>query len=720
LTTAVAQAVAARRNRLLERMATELEAERDRWMLWLPVAFGLGIAGYFGLAGEPVAGTAPLLLAVALLLVLLLRQRQAPLIGSIALAVAAAGFAAAQLRSDLVAAPILASETGPRAITGRILAIEASEQRPRVVLHRLTVSGLSEAETPDRVRLRLATVGSRDLRPGDWLRVVGVLRPPPQPSVPGGFDFARRAYFQGLGAVGYALGRAESIAVPAAYSEARATQWLAEWRLWWAGWRAAVAERVRRQLQGDTGALAIALMTGDRSALSESLVESMRDSGLAHLLAISGLHMGLVAGILFFATRAALALLPGLALRFPIKKWAAVAALSGAFAYLNLSGATIPTQRAFVMVSLVLLAVLVDRTAISLRSVALAALLVLLLTPEALVSASFQLSFAAVVALVAAYEALTARFGPGRFSGSLTRPASYVAGMALTSVIATAATTPFVIFHFNRLAVFGLAANLVAVPTTAFWIMPCALLAFALMPLGWEGPLLWLMGLGLDLVIAVAEAVAAWPGAVLAVPAMPVAGLAAAAAGGLWLCLWRRGWRLLGLPLLLAGLSSPLAGRPPDLLIGGDAQLFGLHEPGRALWLSSRRREGFAADQWMRRLGLTPGELRSWGPGEPAASGDLLCDSLGCLVRRGSHRVALLRDPRGLADDCRLASLLISWEPLRRADCPGPGLIIDRFDLWRRGAHAIWLSGPEPRVETVAGRQGDRPWSLERQRAGSQ
>ena len=258
--------------------------------------------------------------------------------------------------------------------------------------------------------------------------------------------------------------------------------------VWLAELRQSITDRILTQLPGETGAVAAALMTGYQTAVPEPVMAAMRDSGLAHLLSISGLHIGLVAGLLFVGLRRALALIPPLALAHPIKKWAAGAALIGAFGYLLLSGAPVPTQRAFLMTGLMLVAVLLDRRAISMRSVAWAACAILLITPEALVGASLQMSFAAVVALVAAYEGtrdyrMRQRIG----SGPLRRAGLYVAGIALTSVVATLATAPYSVFHFNRLALYGVVANVLAVPLTGLWVMPWAVAAFLLMPFGLEG-----------------------------------------------------------------------------------------------------------------------------------------------------------------------------------------------------------------------------------------
>lgn len=689
-----------------------LQGERDRWPLWCPVGFGLGIACYFAWSHEPPAGLGPLFLLGAVALIVPIRRRQGPLIVLIGLALVAAGFSVAQLRTVTRAAPILAKRIGPTSVSGQLLAVEVREGTPRVLLHKVAIPALDHGATPERVRLRLTSGNPEGFVPGDWIRARAILRPPPQPAMPGAYDFARAAYFQRLGAVGFTLGGVAGLPDDPAAPSSWLEPWQSAWNLWWSRMRVAVAKRILAALPGDSGALAAALMTGDRSALSGDLVEAMRGSGLAHLLAISGLHMGLISGLLFAGIRAGLALVPPVALRWPIKKWAALAAIFGAFGYLMLSGASVPTQRAFLMVTLAFVAVMIDRTAISLRLVAWAALAVLAIAPEVLLSASFQMSFAAVTALVAGYEALRGRAWPALLErGLAVRLLAYAGGLAMTSLIAVLATAPFAAFHFNRLTLIGLLANLVAVPVTGFWIMPWAILTFLLLPLGWEQLALWPMAWGLEAVIAVARWGAGVTWAQITVPAMPVWSLALLVMGALWLCLWQRTWRLLGLlPILIGPLGLSLV-EPPDLLIGGNARLQAIHRPDGRMWLSTKRAERFTADVWRRRAGLDATGTEAWPTLFPAIGGRLTCDSLGCLYRDQGTIVALVKDGRALAEDCRVASLLISLEPLRRFPCESPERTIDRFDLWREGAHAIWLLEQGFEVRSVLDLQGLRPWS---------
>lgn len=682
----------------LARVASLLVAERERWVLWLPAGVGVGIGLYFWLPAEPPTWPAgAILLAIFVVLAAVRGQpRVRPVM--IGLAAVAAGFVAAQARTALVEAPILERRIGPLMVEGRVVEVEPLGRGRRILLDDLEVAGMAAEARPRQVRIRVGSEPS--LMPGNRIRVRAVLSPPPAPAVPGAFDFQRQSYFRGLGAVGFAMGRAEVIGVADDGSFALAM----------AGLRQRIGERISGSLAGASGAMARALMTGERGSIPGDVIDAMRDSGLAHLLAISGLNIGLAAGVVFAALRAALALVPSIALRYPIKKWAAVAALIAALAYTLLTGATVPALRSFLMIGLVLLALLLDRRGLSVRTVAWAALAILLVQPETLLGASFQLSFAAVVALIAAYEVAgesrRRRGGPPR--AWPWKILFYIGGVALSTVIAGAATTPYGLYHFNRLTAFGLAANLGAVPLTALWVMPWAVAAFALMPFGLEALALTPMGWGVDAIIAIARAVAAWPGAAALVPAMPTAGLVAVTIGGLWLCLWRGRWRLFGILGIAAGLATPALTVPPDVLVDEAGRLMAVRATDGALAISSRRVGRFDAEVWLRRAGQEEAPA-AWPAAGKGGDGPLACDAMGCIHRASGHTVALVSDEGALSEDCAIADVVVATVPVRRP-CPAAGVVIDRFDLWREGAHALWLDRHGIRVESVNGKRGERPW----------
>ena len=681
-------------------------AERRRVFLWVPVLFGAGSGLYLTLPVEPIGWIAPAAAALFAPAALLVRRYTAPALGLAALALLAAGLAAADWRSDRVSAPVLAHTIGPVDVSGRVVWVGAGDGPQRYLLDRVTIERLAPEETPARVRLSVRSSGPDGMAaPGSWLTALASLRPPPAPAEPGAWDFARQAWFQRIGAVGFVYGAPSPATQPSGESGGLLSL-LSRVRHW-------VSSRILAHTSPSAGPFASALLTGDRSAIEKSTIKAMRDSGLAHLLAISGLHVGLIAGFIFFATRGLLALIEPLALRAPIKKWAAACALLGAAAYLLLSGTNVPTQRAFVMVGVVLLAIMLDRASLSMRLIAWAALLVLAIAPESMLGPSFQMSFAAATALIATYEAARGFFARMAARGGLAlRPVVYGAGVALTSLVAGIATGPFAVYHFNRIADYGLLANLGAVPITGFWIMPWGLVALILMPFGLEGIALAPMGWGIDAVVWIARQVAAQPGAVSLVPAMPAAALLAISVGGLWLCLWRSRWRFLGIAVIGGGMVLAVLERRPDILVDGDAKVMATRGEDGQLWISTRQRGRFVSDMWLRRDGQA--ETPTWPRGgNDAPAARLRCDTLGCIQQRGERIIAFVRDPRAFEEDCRRADLVVSAVPAWDL-CQGPETVVDRFDLWRHGGHAIWLEPEGARAESVAGARGERPWVARR------
>lgn len=683
-----------------------LARQQDQVSLWLPVLFGAGIAFYFARPVEPDGTAAAVVATICLAGAVLFRSRFAVFAPLLAIAAMCAGFAVADARTTAVMAPILERELRAVTVEGILMSKTARAQGGvRIVVQPIRVQRLDAADVPARLRINVRTPMD-DVRPGDIISVRAGLMPPPGPAAPGAFDFGRQAFFRQIGGVGYAVGPLTLVA------QAR-DDWRTRLAFSVARLRADLTARILDALPAPQGAVAAALMTGDRGGIPEDVLSNLRDAGLAHLLAISGLHMALFAGALFWLVRALLALSPWLVLNAPIKKWAAALALLGAFGYLLVSGGSVATQRAFVMFTLIFAAVILDRPAITMRNVALAAFIVLALTPESVMEASFQMSFAAATALVAFYEA--ARPWLARWNAQLAergmaaRAMLYLVGIGLTSIVASLATAPFAAYHFNRVVDFGLVANLAAMPVVAFAVMPAALAAFIAMPVGLEAVPLWVAGQGIASILWVADAVASWPGAITAIPSMPPAALVALVLGGLWLALWRGHLRWAGMAGLVAGVVLAAMTPRPVMLIEREAGLVAVRDAAGLLAMSSGRKATFSADVWLRR----DADLRTQ---KQAYTDYFSCDSGGCVA---AHAVlGIISAPRtwrALVEDCAQADLVITDMYAPRG-CTAPR-ILDRGLLDARGAHAIFIDetadalSARTRLVSACDVTGDRPWT---------
>lgn len=450
--------------RLVRAIAHCYAAQGERRLLWLPAFFGAGIAVYFSLSFEPALWLGFAATFATGAAAYAVHRQPLPCEAALAACLFCAGFTLAGETTWQRQAPMLQRQLAPVTLTGRVVDINSLDRGWRVIVSPDPLPGLGPSEQPARLRIHISAA-SDEVAPGDRVAMRAALYPVPGQIVPGGHDLQREAFFAQIGDVGYSYGAARRIddEVDAA-----------------GGWREAlrrlrtdISRRIVAVLPGSTGGVASALITGKRGAISEPVKAAFRQSGLQHLLAIAGLHLGLVGGFVFFTVRAGLALIPFIALRYSIKKIAAAATLVVLICYLMLSGAAIPTQRAFVMNGLVFAAILIDRLRISMRICALAAAFVLAVEPESLVGVSFQMSFGAVVALIAVYETWGSRLGrllhrptwPGRMFG-------YAAAVVLTTIVVTVGTIPFSIYHFHHIALYSPLANVVAVPLSAVWTLP--------------------------------------------------------------------------------------------------------------------------------------------------------------------------------------------------------------------------------------------------------
>lgn len=678
-------------------LAEALRQQQYQWILWSPVMVAVGVWLYFSLLSEPPLSLGAVSIgAAAIVMRVLFHKGVIWRYAGIALVLVAIGFTAAQIRTHTLLSPVLQKEHGPAMVTGKVVALDQLPSGWRVTFEQPVIEDLSPDKTPHRVRVK---IWDQDYIPkaGDKAEVLAVILPLSAPVLPEGYDFQRHAFFQGLGATGYAVGKIQQLesGVEKGY--------------FFETLRHTIRERIETRLDGDTAAVLTALMVGESKGISDDTWQDIRDSGIAHLLAISGFHITLIFTFLFFSIRAVLAAFEKLALRYPVKKISAVLALGGTVFYVLLISSPIPAQRTAMMMGVVTLAILLDREAISLRLVAFAALLILLLRPESLLGPSFQMSFAAVAGLVAFYEGCyNTRQSLHRNPYFMKKFALYVLGCVLTTIIATLATAPYTIYHFQRLPLFsGLVANVIAVPLSGFWVLPVGLLACVLVPLGLDGWLFHVAGYGVNLILETAQETASWPYAVVQANAWPPVAIFFFTLAGLVLVI-QKGWlRLVGVLPFLIGVFSVAAEPRPDVMVSDDGDLMAVRGADGGILLSPGRGNRFEREQWSDREGSHG--TRDFT--EATRADGLLCDDYGCLYRQKETVVALVTDPLALAQDCPVADILISAEPVPDWQCRQPQRIIDMWDLRDNGAMALYLDSQGSfHIKSVQANRGQRPW----------
>lgn len=666
-----------------------LQTARGMLFPWITVLIGCGTGAWFLALEEP--GLRDYLLAALIFVVGAALGWRGPALGrplALAVAALAAGWLAAGVRAHSVAAPMLEFRYyGP--VEGRIVGIDRSQSDAlRLTMDQVVLREVAPERTPDRVRVSLQ--GDQPWLqplPGQVVILTASLAAPDGPVEPGGFDFRRMAFFDRLGAVGYTR-------TPVLLLEEPAGGALPIDRL-----RSHLTKGMLAHMEGQAGAFAAGAMTGDRSAITEETVAALRDSSLAHLLAISGMNLAFLIGFVFALFRYGLALIPFLALRVNSKKVAAVISLGVALFYLLLSGANVATERAFIMIAVFLGAVLLDRRALTLRSVAIAGAILLLAKPESLLNPGFQMSFAATIALIVGFAALDGSV----YRQKLPRWFLPVFTLVLSSVIGGFSTAPYAAAHFNRFTDYGLLANLLTVPVMGAVVMPAGALAALLAPVGLEALPLWAMEQGARWILFVAHWIAGLDGSVTAIPAPGPWVLPLLTLGALWLILWRGRVQLVGALPVLAAFALWLMADRPALLISGDGKLLGLEGPeGRAL--SAAKGGGFAAENWLQNDGdLAEQGVAAGRPGFEGPKGERWFVLGGLRGVQLSGKGAEAR----LAEVCSGDVLVILAAPAEAA--PDECRLIDAKTLAATGPLALWVSEEGIRYERT--KLARRLWS---------
>ncbi len=680
---------------------------------WLAVLFASGILTWFALA-SPWQWIAAIGLSLMAALFALAAWQGHDDRGQLRRAIIAcavifaAGIAVIWLRSETVGAEPIKRPVVER-VQGYVLDREDQPAQERL---RLTMA-VRDASTGEgrKIRVNVPAEAAREaladhdadaLAEGAVVRMRVRLMPPASPMLPGGYDFARAAWFKGLAATGSVIGSFEIVEPAPGASGIAALQ-------------RTLSAHVRERVDGSAGTIAAAFASGDRGAIREEDEEAMRDAGLTHLLAISGLHVSAVIAAAYFVTLKLLALFPAFALRFRLPVVAAAVGALAGIGYTLLTGAQVPTVRSCVAAMLVLIALAMGRDALSLRMVAVAAIFVLLLWPESVVGPSFQMSFSAVVAIVALHSSGPVRaFLAPREESSGRRFGRSVAMLFLTGLVIEIALMPIVLFHFHRAGVYGAFANVLAIPLVTFVSMPLIALALALDAVGLGAPAWWLVERSLDLLLGLAHMTAAQPGAVKLMPQMSWFAIAPFTTGGLWLALWSGRGRLLGFAPVTVATVMLFATPIPDILVGRDGRHVGitaLDEHGERRLISLRdSRSSYSRDNLLELASVTadPIPLAEWRTARCSAEFCTLA------IERGGRQWNLLLarnramiEERALAAACERADIVVADRFLPRS-CSPKWLKADRRLLQRTGGLAINLE--DRRINSVAASQGEHGW----------
>ena len=687
--------------------ALERELEERRFFLWLPVAAMGGVALNLAADREPVLWLPATLIALFAGAAWASRARPIAFGVSLALAALFSGFLSMSLRTARVSAPAL-DRIRIVELTGFVEEIDLRPVGARLIVAVDTAEGMPSDKIPRRVRV--TTRKTPDVSAGDFVALKARLLPPSHAAMPGGYDFARDAYFAGVGAVGSALGAIRIVAPPrdatmrqrfdAAIDHARNR----------------LALRVDAIIGGDAGAIAAAMVTGKRDFLSNDARDLIREAGIFHIITISGVQMTLVAGIFFVATRRLLALSPMLALNYPIKKWAALVAMAGSLFYDIATGSRVGTERALVMTLIVLSAVVMDRRALTMRNLAFAVFAVVAIEPEAILGVSFQLSFAAVAALVAVMEARLAEMEAGQDDYPRKRAAEAAPGLFLdllhkplallvATACATSATASFMAYHFHDVSPYVLIGNPLTLTVIEFFAVPGALIGAALYPLGLDAPIWLYVGAGIKFILWVARFIAAAPGSTVHLRAFAPFALPFLALAVMSATIWRT-WtfRASAIPLAVIGVLGAMNGPRYDVIVPPSGEQAAVRDADGLLQIVGKRLNAFAAEQWL----AADGDGR-----EPADARDANapCDRLGCVAALPEgESLSLVIDRMAFDEDCARAEIVVSAF-IAPADCAAK-FVLDQRALARLGAVGLSWSDEKGFILTSdRSTEQNRPWS---------
>lgn len=650
------------------------------------MAFAIGIAFYFGLSFEPEPLWVGLFTMIAMFFGWLFwRKTHALWIWGLMAMVLICGFARAAWHSHAVSSPQLPEYERAYDVSGWVERIHASGKGVSWYIVVDEMGRLAVNETPAKVRVRLGQKHKAAASVGDVVSLRAILSAPPGPVVPGGYSPRKRAYFEQVGGFGFAIS-VPSVSAPEKLSVKQSI----------ARMRYALADRIIAIAPAETAGLQAALLTGVRRHIPPEHTDALRAAGLAHILAISGLHMGLLAGTAYYVFTLILSCIAPLARRFDIRKFAAILAIMAATAYLILSGASVATQRAYIMAVIIFTAVILDRRAISVRSVSVAAFITLVLRPESLTSVGFQMSFAAVLALVVVYRQWQTRLHFGSSYCWWGKVQNNAISLSVTSIVAGAATAGFALFHFGRIARYGLAGNLLAMPIFTFAVMPLGILALVCLPMGWEYWPLYLMGQALKPIIDLSLWIESWEGAMTRVIQAPNWVIGVYGLAFVWCLLGQKRAKVIGVFLVFLCIFAWMKMPVPDLRVSEEGRVaFWENESLERLIVTSERADRYGRDQFAEQAGRFDVDVIQMTATEAP------CDALACRFSVKGYDIAVLNHPSEARLECSQSDIVILTQrdvgPEVRRHCQA--ILIDGRVLRVEGAQEIYLDETNIRKE---------------------
>lgn len=640
---------------------------RNNWIFWIPLFISIGIFAYFtSPLGDLIYQISPplgyfCLIVSAIIFLLLYRKNK---IATIYIASVIIGFYASVIRTELVASPILSEAIQNVWVKGKVDDIQYATSGGRVTLSELYVKDLKKSERGVRIKVTVKT-NIDDISIGDIVSFKGTLMPPMSPSIPDGFDYRTFAYYQKIGGTGYATSRL------IIKNKAEVTSHFIE-KL-----RQAAISRIVEILPQPAASIASGMLVGDSSYLKQKVYEKIKIAGIAHVIAISGMHMVVVVSIIFFVFRWLCGLSHYISLRFDAKKVAAIISIIGSLFYLILAGNPVSAQRAYIMSSLVLLAIVLNRRSQAMHSLAISCTILLLLTPESLLNPSLQMSVAACFGLIWSYSFFHNSITPPKPNQLLAKWIHYMLNISFSTFVAGIFTAPFIIYHFHQFSTYSLLANLISIPLTDFLLMPLGMIGLVLMPIGLDLIPFLIMEKGIDLMLLIVDVVSKLPMSSLFVPSISGYTMTLFSYGMIISCVAKDKARSCGLIMISISFISLFWIKMPDILIDSDGRLFAIRNEGN-YYFSNMNIARFVRKVWQESIG----ENNPISIDKAKIQG---CTSSHCVLSKGDHSVLILK-----SDDyaCQNYDLVIN---LINSDSICNLKTITLTDLKNNGAHAIWI-----------------------------